>query len=441
MLTALVLAPAMAQPVLIDHIVAVVGARPVLRSEIIARVEQSGAAGEAAECGELEDLLYEKLLLEQGRLDSVVVEEAQVNAELDRRIRYFAAQLGGEKKLEEFYGKSVAEIRAEFREQVHDQLLVQQMQQRVTADVRVTPRDVEQFYRAIPADSVPFINSEVQYAQLLRVPQPSEEEDRRVRRRLDDYRRSVIDGERDFCTVAILYSEDPGSAKDCGDLGMVPTGVMVPEFDAVALSLKEGEISQVFKTRYGYHFMQLVERRGEQYHARHMLMRPKVSNEDLRTQQLFLDSLRGRIVEQGADFGAMAATHSDDEESRDANGIMIDPATNSLRWDMSALDQQTFFVLDKLKPGEVSEPQLVVMPDGTKAWRLVRLIERTEPHKADLATDYHLIQQAAEGKLRAQAVDRWVKERLETTYVRLDPGFAACPFLHQWGRAGTDARR
>lgn len=429
--------PAMAQPVLIDHIVAVVGTQAVLRSELIGRLDQSGQSGFEAECGELEDLLYEKLLVEQGRIDSVTVEDAQVNAELDRRIRYFAAQLGGEKKLEEFYGKSVAEIRAEFRDQVHDQILVQQMQQRVTSDVRVTPRDVERFYRSIPADSIPFINSEVRYAQILRTPKPSEDEERRVRRKLEEYRQSLLEGQRDFCTVAVLYSEDPGSARDCGELGMVPTGVMVPEFDAVAMSLKDGEISQVFRTQYGFHFMQMIERRGEQYNARHVLMRPRVSNEDLMAQQHLLDSLRQLVVSGGADFGNLAAQYSDDEESKASNGLMIDPATNSTRWDMSSLDQQTFFVLDRLQPGEVSEPQLVAMPDGTKAYRLVHLIERTEPHKADLTTDYHLIQQAAEGKLRAQAVDRWVKERLETTYVRLHPDFTGCTFMHQWDRSST----
>ena len=430
-----------AQPAgqLIDRVVAVVGREMILQSEIVSRVEQARSNGlsitDEFVCGELEDLLYEKLLVEQGRLDSVVVDEGQVTSELDRRIRYFASQLGGEKELEKFYGKSVAEIKSDFRDQIHDQLMVQNMQQKVSGNIRITPRDVQQFYNRIPADSIPFISAEVEYAQILRIPKPSDEEDRRVRRRLEEYREQVLKEEKDFCTVAILYSEDPGSAKDCGQLGMVPTGVMVPEFDAVALSLKEGEVSQVFKTQFGYHFMQLIERRGEQYNARHVLMRPQVSSNDLQQQRVFLDSLAKLIRDGDYELGALAAQHTDDEESKGTNGLMIEPNSNTTRWDMSSLDQQVFFVLDKLKPGEVSDPQLVVLPDGSKAYRLLQLILRTEPHKANLKDDYRLIQQAAEGKQRAEAIDKWVTERLAGTFVRLAPEFSSCTFTHDWQRA------
>lgn len=430
--------PAMAQPsgVLVDRVVAVVGREAVLQSDLIARTEQARAAGLAMDdafmCGQLEDLLYEKLLIEQGQIDSVVVDEAQVSAELDRRIRYFASQLGGEKKLEEFYGKSVTEIRAEFRDQIHDQLLVQNMQQRIAGEIRITPREVQRFYQKIPADSIPFINVEVEYAQILRVPQPSQDEERRVRRKIEEYREGVLSGAKDFCTVAILYSEDPGSAKECGELGMVPTGVMVPEFDAVAMSLKEGEISQVFKTQYGYHFMQLIERRGEQYNARHLLMRPQVSNSDLQLTREFLENMLADIRLGRTDFATAASEFSDDEESKGTSGLMIDPGSNTARWDLSTLDQQVFFVLDKLGAGEISEPQLVVMPDGSKAYRLLRLLLRSEPHKANLKDDYRLIQQAAEGKLRAKAIDDWVKDRLAGTYVRVASEYVECEFNHDW---------
>lgn len=429
---------AFAQPqsLLIDRIVAVVGQEPVLRSDLEARREQAkqGGADDGSElaCGELEDLLYEKLLLEQARIDSVVVDQAQVDAELDRRIRYFSSQLGGDTKLEEFYGKTITEIKADFRDQVEDQLLVQTMQQKVTSDIRITPLEVQRFFRRIPEDSVPLINTEVEYAELLRIPKPNEEEERRVRRKIDEYREAIIKGDKDFCTVAILYSEDPGSAKECGQLGMVPTGVMVPEFDAVALSLKEGEVSQVFKTQYGYHFMELIERRGEQYNARHILMRPKVGQGDLQAARSLLDSLAKGIREGSIDMDKAVMEYSDDEESKGTNGVMIEPNSNSARWDIGALDQQTFFVLDKLKVGEVSDPQLIVRPDASKAYRIVRLNARSEPHRANLKDDYRLIQQAAEGKLRSEAIDRWVKDRIGSTYVKLADHYATCPFLHGW---------
>lgn len=433
----------MAQPTAlsIDRIIAVVGREAVLYSDLVVRVEQAkqggGQSGRALECDLLEDVLYEKLLLEQAKLDSVESDDGQVNAELDRRIRYFVQQIGSEKKLEEFYGKSIAEIKADFRQQVKDQLMVQQMQQRITADVNITPREVKRFYERIPEDSIPFISAEVEHAVILRVPKPSEEEDRRVRRRMEEFREAVANGTKEFCTVAILYSEDPGSAKECGELGMVPPGVMVPEFDAVAASLKEGEVSQVFKTQYGWHFMQLIERRGEQYNARHVLMRPVVSPADLAGARNLLDSLRSEILAGRLSFEKAASEYSDDEESRGQNGLVIEPNDNSTRWAIGELDQQTFFVLDKLKPGEVGEPQLVVQPDGMKAYRLIKLISRSEPHRANLKDDYRLIQQAAEGKQRSELIDRWINEHIGAIYVRLDEDHLSCPFKYTWVVSGN----
>lgn len=425
------------QPLLIDRIVGVVGREMILHSELVVKLEQTRqqggpAAGQVEACGMFEDLLYEKLLIEQGNLDSVVVEEEQVEQELERRIQYFARQLGGVEELEKFYGKTTAEIKSDFRPQVHDQLLVQNMQQRVTGDIRITPREVKRFYERIAQDSVPFINMEVEYAQVVSVPKPNEEEDRRVRRKMEEFRDAVAKGQKEFCTVAILYSEDPGSASKCGELGMVPAGAMVPEFDAVAMSLKEGEVSQVFKTSYGWHFMQLIERKGEQYNARHVLMRPMVSGTDMQASRNLLDSLAREVRAGRLTFSKAATDFSDDEESKGANGLLLEPNSNSARWDVSMLDQQTAFVLDKLQPGEVSEPQLVVMPDGSKSYRILQLILRTEPHRANLKDDYRLIQQACEGKMRSEAIDAWVSERLEGTYVRIAEEYASCPFMHKW---------
>lgn len=425
------------QGLLIDRIIAVVGTEIVLFSDLQARLDQARQAGmritDDLTCEEFEDLLYEKLLLDQARLDSVTVDDGQVEAELDRRVRYFVSQLGSEQKLEEFYGKTITEIKADFREQVKDQLLVQTMQQQVTADVRVTPRDVERFFKKIPEDSVPFINAEVEYAQILRIPKASEEEDRRVRRRLEEFREAVVSGEKEFCTLAVLYSEDPGSAANCGELGLVPTGVMVPEFDAVAMSLKEGEVSQVFSTQFGYHFMQLIDRRGEQYNARHILMRPQIGSEDLNNERRFLDSIATGVRAGTIEFAKAATEHSDDEDSRGTNGLVIEPNSNSARWPMGALDQQTFFVVDKLTPGDISQPQLITMPDGSKAYRIIRLIVRTEPHRAELKRDYRIIQQAAEADVRAKAVQKWTREKVASTYVKLYEAYHTCSFQHGWG--------
>lgn len=427
-----------AQPVaeLVDGIIGVVGKEVVLLSDLRSRVEQvrqqGGSITYDATCGELEGILFEKLLLDQARLDSVEVDEGQVQGELDRRIRYFILQLGSQEKLEEFYGKSIEEIKADFHDQVQEQLLVQQMQQQVGGGVRVTPRQVEQFYRSIPADSLPFINAQVEIAQVVRTPRVNEAEDRRVRQRMEDFRTSVVNGDKDFCTLAILYSEDPGSAKDCGELGLVPLGAMVPEFDAVAMSLKEGETSQVFKTTYGYHFMQLVERRGEQYNARHILLKPQVGSEDLSNARRYVDSLATLIRSGTLDFAEAAANSSDDEESRSNGGIMIEPNSNSSLWSIGDLDQQTFLVVDKLAVQQVSEPVVHTAEDGTKSFRILRLLRRTEPHKANLKDDYQLLLQAAENDLKGDAMDAWVREKLNATYIRVDAKYTGCPFLSDW---------
>lgn len=429
---------AMAQPQgqLVDGIIAVVGREIVLYSEIAGRTEQARGAGlevdAALICEELEEMLFEKLLLDQARLDSVTVDEGQVQGELERRIRYFVMQLGSQEKLEEFYGKSITEIKDDFHDQVRDQLLVQTMRQQVTGGIAVTPREVERFFRSIPEDSLPFINAQVELAHILREPKPSEAETRRTRRRIEEFRESVVRGEKDFCTIAMLYSEDPGSARDCGELGLVPRGVMVPEFDAVAMSLKEGEVSLVFETEFGFHFMQLVERRGEQYNARHVLLKPQVTNEDMLRERRFLDSLAVAIRDGLISFGDAAAAHSDDEDSRSTNGSLIEPNTNSVRWAIGDLDQQTFFVVDKLAPEAISEPVVLTAPDGSKSLRLIKLLRRTDPHRANLKDDYQLLQQAAESKQRAAAVDNWVKDKLQWTHVRVDTGYATCPFLTDW---------
>ena len=307
------------------------------------------------------------------------------------------------------------------------------MQQKIVGDVRVTPKEVETFYKTIPKDSLPFINAGLEFARIVKYAKPSTEEDRRVKKKLEEMREGIVSGAKDFSTMAILYSEDPGSAKNGGELGMVPQGTMVPEFDAVALSLKDGEISQVFKTAFGYHIMEMKERLGEQYNARHILMIPKVSGADLASARAFVDSI-AIMVRDGKIAWAKAATEmNDDEETRGTNGMVFEPNTNSPRWATGDLDQKTFFVLDKLQVGEISAPQAIdADPGGAQGYRILRLNKRTEPHKMDLVIDYPLVTEAAESKFKQRSVNTWVREKLEGQYVRIIPDYAGCPFEHPW---------
>lgn len=436
--------PVVAQPQgqLVDRVVGNVAGHIVLYSELAAQLlqeEKSGGALPAdASCAILEDLLYQRLLKEQARIDSAVADPQQVEAELDRRIRYFEQQIGGREELEKFYGKPIEAIKAEFRDAVSEQLVTQQMQEKITADVRVTPKEVERFYRDIPKDSLPFINAGVEFSRIVKYARPSEAEDRRTKKALEELRTRITTGKIDFATAAILYSKDDGSAAKGGELPMVPQGVMVGEFDAVAMSLKEGEVSQVFHTDFGYHIMNLIERRGEQYKARHILMKVEVKPEDLSSAKHFVDSVATLVRDGRISFAKAATELNDDEDTKGSNGMVIEPNSNSARWAVGDLDQQTFFVIDKLKVGDISAGQAFEAPGGEKGFRIFMLTKRTEPHVMDLVQDYPLVSEAAENETKQRAVDRWVKERIKGTYVRVIPDYVACPFKHPWIASPVD---
>lgn len=440
LLTALLLAgcaaKAFGQGQAIDRVVANVAGKIVLYSELAGQLDQAHQAGEVVDhaliCGELEDLLYQRLLLEQARIDSVTVDDKQVEAELERRLRYFEQQIGGREKLEKFYGKSIERIKADFRDQVRDQLLGQQMQQKITGDASVTPREVEKFYKDIPSDSLPFINAAVEFGRIVKYARPSPEEDRRIKKKLEDLRTRIVEGKVSFEVAATLNSQDPGSAAKGGELGMVPQGVMVPEFDAVALSLRDGEISSVFRTEYGYHIMNMIARRGEQYNARHILLKVESTPDDQRSAKAYMDSVATLIRDGRVTFAKAAAELNDDEETKGTNGLVIEPDHNSPRWAIGDLDQQTFLVLDKLGVGSLSSTQSFESSSGEKGFRIFLLMKRTEPHVMDLVADYPLVSEAATNALKQRSVDRWVREKLNGVYVRVVPEYMNCPFKHPW---------
>lgn len=421
---------------LIDKVLAVVGNEIVLYSDLQKRVLQAKSQGlemtENAECFIMEEVLYEELMLHHAKVDSVDVSEDMVEGELNRRIDWFASQMGGVEKVEEFYDKSIGEIKAEFRPEIEDQLRIRSMQSTITEDVRVIPADVEAYFHRIPDDSLPFINSEIQFAHIVKEPPVSKAEKRRVRKRLETFRKDIISGDKDFCVLAELYSEDPGSKSNCGELGMVPKGVMVPEFDAVALGMQEGGVSEVFETDYGFHLMELLEKRGEQYNARHILLQPKLGPQDLLKAKRFLDSVLVLINTGETSFEKAAVEFSDDEESKNNNGLVIDPNTNSTKFDMSQVDPQVFFTIDKMTVGQISEPVIMQNPDGSRAYRVINLVSRSEPHVADLKRDWQLISNATQNVKSSEAINEWISRHVNSTFIRLDNEYETCPFDHDW---------
>lgn len=421
---------------IIDGIIGVVGDEIILRSDLENQRIQASAQGvdygSDARCRILEDLLYEKLLLHQGGVDSVEVSEAQIQAELDKRINAFIEQIGSREKLEEYYGKSISEIKDEFYDVLEKQMIVQQMQRKISGDVKVTPSQVRGFFDSLPKDSLPLINAEIEVGHIVIYPPENLEETRRVKKKLRDYRTEILSGEKDFATIAVLYSEDPGSAVKGGELGMQGRGTFVPEFDAVGLSLAEGEISDVFETEYGFHIMQLIERRGEKYNARHILLKPRVGQEDLNTAKAELVKVRQLIESDSLNFAEAAAIYSDDESSKNQNGNVINPATGSARFEMSELDPQIFLTIDTMAVKEVSHPAYMQKRDGRKAYRLIELRKRTEPHRANLRDDYQIIQDAARNQMSGDAISDWINRRASVTFIEMHDEFHTCPFEYDW---------
>lgn len=433
----LITSVAMAQPaankVVIDEVVAVVGNIPILKSDIHNLVAQSKTEGMGPKdnCYALEEMLFQKLLVNQAQLDSVEINDKQVEQELDKRLRYYIGQFGSQDRLEEFYNKPLAEIKDEFRPLVKEQILAQTMQGKIVNDLKVTPGEIRSFYNSIPVDSLPLINSEIEVCQIVKMPPISEEEKKNTKEKLEKIRQRIVNGE-DFSTLAVLYSEDPGSASKGGELGMMGRGQLVPEFEATAFELKGKEVSRIIETQFGYHIIQQIERRGEMMNCRHILLIPKVNPSDLYKASQKLDTVYSILKTDTITFEQAVLRYSDDAETKYNSGLMVNPGTGTTRFEMDELDQQTFFVVDKLNVGEFSRPVRMQTSDGKQAYRILYLRTKTEPHRANLKEDYQRIQNIALLEKQNKAVSAWIKKKKNSVYIQVDPEYKKCNFKNEW---------
>jgi peptidyl-prolyl cis-trans isomerase SurA len=424
------------QKQVIDQVAAVVGKNVILQSDIenqyIQYRLQRGISGsaETIRCRILEDLLFQKLMLNQAEIDSVEVTDVQIDQEMERRLRYFINELGSQEKLEAYYNKSINEIKSELRRLVKDQMLVQQVQNGIMNEVEVTPSEIKNYYRTMPADSIPMINTEYEIAQIVKKPPISIDEKLKVKERLFELRKRILNGER-FSTLAVLYSEDPGSARKGGELGFYGRGELYPEFEAVAFNLKDGEISEIVETEAGFHIIQMIERRGEYVNVRHILLMAKVSPYALEKAKNELDTIAMQIRNGDITFEEAVEKYSNDE-NKGKDGMLINPYTGSTLFDAESLDQQVSFVIDKLQVGELSDPVPMVTEDGKDAYRLLMLKRKTTPHKANLRDDYNRIQEWALQKKKQEAVDKWIRDKSNSAYVRINENFTDCTFDYKW---------
>ena len=348
-----------AQEKVIDRIIAVVGNNYILQSDLETQYQQMLAAqepvDESTRCKLMEELFYQKLLLAQAQKDSLDVSEGQIDQELERRMRYYISQFGSEEKFVAFYGKSIDDYKLELKDDVRDLLLEQQMQSKVTGEISVTPSEVKEYFNSIPADSIPFINAELEVGQIVKKPSISPEAKKEAKDKIEGIRQRLLSGSTTFASMAALYSMDPGSASKGGLYEHIPRGAFVPEWDAWAFKLKPNELSEVFETVYGFFIIQLIERRGEEVDARSLLISPTVDASDMYKAKLALDTTYSRLLADTATFADMAARYSDDEDSKNSGGLIINPYTGSTRFQMDELgqmDQTIAFSVDKLKIGE-----------------------------------------------------------------------------------------
>lgn len=535
---------------MIDKIIAKVDDYIVLKSDLdksyLEYISRGQEGGEAVRCGVFESLVVSKLLLAKAQIDSVEILDEEVQMNLDQRMQIIISQIGSEQRLEEYYGKTVDEFKAELFKDIREQMLADKMQREITNDVKITPSEVKKFFNSIPRDSLPFLSTEVSVGQIVKIPEVGKNQKEKAREKLLEIRNRILNGEdrtdeygnwminikegnqielvdtnnqtytgtwsfdmntrlmtielneisfsanefqstwkltrtgtdsirfenndlnntssfyvvkeeevkrsspvisldflmgdwrivkfngkgEDFEAMAREFSDDPGSARAGGDLGFASRGTMVPEFEAVAMRLKPGEISMPVETDFGYHLIQLIERRGNEFHARHILIRPNFTEVDFEEAEDFLDSLRSLILEDSLIFENVAKEYSDDDETAGNGGFLLD-VNGSSRVSVEDLDPVVFFTIDTMQVGNISHPVRYRMRDGKEAVRILYYKDKMSPHQANLKEDYQKIQLAALNEKKQKVLTEWFDEAKNEVFIQIDDEYKNCKILEQ----------
>lgn len=427
---------AAAQNKIVDGIAAVVGENIVLNSDVETqylqfRMKGNIQGGNQARCDILKNQIVQKMLLYQAKvIDSIEISDDQVEANMNQRLQYFISQMGSEKKLEEYYSKSIEDIKDEFRDMISEQMLVQREQQEITSKVNITPSEVKKFYTSIPVDSIPMVPTEYVIGHIVKIPPISPKVLNQTRQRLKEFRQRIVDGEK-FSTLAILYSQDPGSAKKGGELGFYGRGELYPEFEAVAYNLKKGEISEIVKTKAGFHIIQLIERRGEMINVRHILLSPKPTTGDIRKAKNELDSIAKMVRSGEMGFEEAAQKFSDDPDATNG-GMMVNPASNDTRFKADDLDPNVGYAVKNMDVGEVSQPIPSQTEENKKAYEILFLHKKTKPHRANLTSDYNTIQNWALEQKKSEKIQEWIEEKQKETYIKVNSPYDDCNIAKEW---------
>lgn len=432
-------APAWAQqPTKLDNIAAVVGKnRIILQSDIMSQIEQmkqqDPSIGDDYACNLLQQMVLQKMLVEQAERDSVIVTNEDVDATLDNRIRYFISLYGSQERLEEISGKTIYQLKEENREVIRETMTAERMQGEILQNVKVTPAEVQSFFQQIPADSLPFFPATVEIGQVVIDPEVSPELDSYARAKLEGIRKDIVENDKSFEVMAGFYSDDPGS-RDNGGLieGMTRDGGFVVEFSTAAFKLQDGEISPLVKTKFGYHIIQMVKRKGDRADVRHILIRPERTTGDFQKALDRLDSVRAKLITGQITFQEAVNKYSTDEMSNRTGGMVADPQTGTTALEIDKLDPTLALMVDSLKPGSFSKPMIYTNERGEKSTRIVYMKNITTPHKANLTEDYSRIQQAALQKKKSDKMQEWIDDKAPTYYIKVAPEYQQCDVIKDW---------
>jgi peptidyl-prolyl cis-trans isomerase SurA len=420
----------------IDKIEAVLGDEIILTSEIESQylqyLSQGNIKSTEIRCQIVEDLLFQKLLVNQAKLDSLVVSNDEVEDEVNKRLSYFETQLGSVQKVEDYFGKSKANIKLELGKVIKDQFMAQKMQTKLTSSLKVTPAEVKESYTLLSDAEIPTMPTQVEVAQIVIKPEITDDQKDNIREKLNNFRDRVYNGE-DFKMLATLYSDDPGSAIKGGELGFVNRGDLVPEFERAAFRLKEGEISKVVESQFGYHIVQLIERRGEQINVRHILIKTKVTATALHAAKLKMDNIAKEINEETITFDQAVSEYSDDE-NKSNGGLLLNPNTMSTSHTLEDMAPALRLVIEKLKETEVSSPAVIQMQDENKAYRILRLNKRTEQHKANLVDDFAKIKEYSINAKKQETLEKWKSITIAKTYIKLSDELTKCELAKKWSK-------
>lgn len=427
----------MAQNNIIDEVVWWIGDQPIYKSDVeemyqTMQQRRSDIDGDPY-CVIPEELAIEKLFLHQAELDSIEVPNSQLMSEVENQINYMIMQLGSQDKLEEYYHRSMPEIREMLIEMMRNRSMVEQVQSDLTKDVKATPSDVRKYFSELPKDSVPFVPLQVEVQILTINPVIPREEIDEVKARLRDYTDRINKGESEFSTLAILYSEDRGSGIRGGETGFMSKSSLDPEYAAVAFNLNDTKkISKIVQSEFGYHIIQLIEKRGDRINTRHILLRPKVNNKDLTDAVTRLDSLHADILAEKLTFEEAIYWGSQDKDTRRNKGQMVNDETGTTKFEMSQLPQEISRIVNDMAIGEISKP--FIMKDPKKNVDIVAMIKlsnRIPAHRANLSEDYQLILNMYESAAKEKIVRDWVEKKIKDTYVRIEDNWRNCEFKHK----------